>query len=183
MTELKKESDIIYEMLENLLFWSRIQQDSISINPVHFNIGELLSDTVNLYRARAELKHIDIIFSDFQDIITLADKESVSLVIRNLFSNAIKFTPGNGTVSISLNKYGDKVEFSVEDTGVGMKEEAFNKLFSDNDFYRSYGTDGEKGRGIGLILCKYFVEINNGSLKLESAPGHGSRFTVTLPIN
>lgn len=182
MGELKKESDIIYEMLENLLYWSRIQQDAISIDPVHFSFGELLSDTINLYRARAEHKKIEIICRVDEGIITFADKESISLVIRNLLSNAIKFTPKNGKVTISLNKYSDTVEFSVADTGTGVKEEVFKKLFTDNDFYRSYGTDGEKGRGIGLVLCKYFVEINNGRIRLESLSGQGSRFSVTLPI-
>jgi signal transduction histidine kinase len=182
LEELKRESDTIYEMLENLLFWSRIQQNAISIDTVHFNISELLNDTINIYKSRAGLKQIEVRYSGADNHITFADRETISLVLKNLLSNAIKFTPKNGIVSISLNKNNRNVEIRVEDTGVGINNEVLKDIFSNNDFYRSFGTDGEKGRGIGLILCKYFVEINNGSIRAESMISQGSKFFVTLPL-
>ena len=110
-----------------------------------------------------------------------ADKNMVNTVIRNLLLNAVKFTPRGGQVTITARKADDKVEISVVDNGVGIRPEKLSKLFTIDSNIASQGTAGEEGTGLGLILCKEFIEKNNGIIRVESRELHGSTFTVTLP--
>ena len=181
MAELKNESDAIYEMLENLLQWSKIQQNAISISPVSFSVNETINEAIQQYSSRALKKQLTIQFTDHSDFTAKADKESISLVIRNLLANAIKFTKRGGSIRITLTVTFDQVKISFEDNGIGIREADLRNLFTSNELFRTYGTDGEKGRGMGLYLCKYITEINNGEIIVENTSGHGSKFTLSLP--
>ena len=107
----------------------------------------------------------------------------INLVVRNLLSNAIKFTRLSGTITISLSRHIEFVEVTIADNGVGMSEDRVSKLFTNNEFHSTYGTNNEKGSGLGLVLCKDFVSRNKGTIKAESVLGQGSRFIFTVPLS
>jgi signal transduction histidine kinase len=136
---------------------------------------------VDLLGPLARQKSIDIQV-DVEEIINVfADIETINLVIRNLLSNAIKFTPCNGKIIVKACDDGEKVVVSVEDNGVGMDPGVLESLFKPDIFFTTYGTENEKGSGLGLILCKDFVEKNGGNIIVESESGKGSRFIFTVP--
>jgi signal transduction histidine kinase len=118
-----------------------------------------------------------------KNIIFAADENMIRTVIRNLISNAIKFTPKNGTVKVAARALDDQISISVSDTGIGMTEEAIEKLFKIETSFTSRGTENEKGTGLGLLLCKEFVEKHGGTIRVESEPGKGSRFQFSIPLN
>ena len=121
-----------------------------------------------------------VVFKAQNPIHIFADRDMTSLVIRNLFSNAIKFTPENGTVTIGANETGSSVEMFITDTGAGMDEATLKKVRSSN-YFSTKGTANEPGTGLGLMLCKEFLLKNNGQMHIESQPGQGSTFTVYIP--
>jgi signal transduction histidine kinase len=134
-------------------------------------------------KTQAYNKNITLKNSIDTDFTIAADANLLSAVLRNLISNSIKFTPEGGTITISLSShYGDPM-ISVQDTGVGMSPEQANKLFSLNEHTTSLGTAKEHGTGLGLILCKEFVEKHGGSIMVKSTPNNGSTFSFTLPQN
>src|SRR5206468_4140788 len=116
-----------------------------------------------------------------ENLTVYADVDSIDVVIRNLISNAIKFTPTNGIITVSAKDLGSEVQVSVADTGMGMTPEVLAKIFKSNVFYTSSGTNNEMGSGLGLVLCKDFVKNNGGKIHAESTVGKGSTFIFTLP--
>ncbi len=170
-----------FDLLENLLSWAKYQSNSIKLKPVLFDIHETIQEITDLYSTYAIMKSIRIVTEAKERMSVFADKDSVKLVIRNLLSNAIKFTPRNGIISVKACKNGDGVTVEVRDNGTGMTKEMKEKLFVADSFVSAYGTENEKGSGLGLILCKEFIEKNGGRLSVESAPGEGSRFSFNLP--
>ena len=178
---MHKSSKNAFNLLENLLEWSRIQTGRLPMNPQMVDVGEILEDNLSLLQVNIESKDISIENHLNESEEVWADENAVHTVLRNLLSNAIKFTPKGGTISIYSQGLKDKVAITVKDTGVGMDQEPLDKLFRIDHRNTTRGTDKEKGSGLGLILCKEFVERNHGSLSVESKKGAGSMFSFILP--
>ncbi len=169
-------------LLENLLEWASAQTGSISFTPESFSIADLIKDNIGLLDQQAKMKNIKIKASDlFVDIIT-ADRNMINTVIRNLLSNAIKFTHSDGIIQFKTILENDKVVVSVEDNGVGMSEDACDNLFNISTCHSTNGTNDEKGTGIGLVLCKEFIERHNGLIWVESEIDKGSVFKFSIPV-
>ena len=181
LEELKSASRSTFNLLENLLNWSRSQTNKIKITPQNFEINSLINDNVELLRANANQKGISIGVTAEENIMVYADMDSINLVIRNLLTNALKFTPTNGTIQIAATDKGTMIEVAISDTGVGIDKKIADRLFLPNSFYSTRGTNNEKGAGIGLILCKDFVEKNGGNIGVESILCQGSKFFFTIP--
>jgi len=127
-------------------------------------------------------KNIVLVNGIIEEINITADEIMLSAVIRNLISNAIKFTPKDGTINIEAKRKADHVEVSISDTGVGMEKETIEKLFEIETSFTSRGTENEKGTGLGLLLCKEFVEKHGGTIWVSSEKGKGSTFTFSIPV-
>jgi signal transduction histidine kinase len=169
-----------YNLAENLLSWSRTQTGKIKVTPVILDLGSIVDRNLEFLESQAKKKNIKI-FCCFDNTSVFADANLFDTVIRNLLSNAIKFTPENGKIEISASRKNDFVEISISDNGVGIKPDRLDKLFDVGVTQTTMGTSGEKGTGLGLILCKEFVEKNGGSIRVESEDGKGSRFYIHLP--
>jgi signal transduction histidine kinase len=179
--DLDKSLKNLYELLENLLGWARSQTGRLEFVPVSFNISEVIKENIRLLSKAALNKKIKIEMMVDESLEVFADMNSIKTVIRNLLSNAIKFTNQAGVISIYVDEWKDSVEIGIHDTGVGMSQEVMDKVFDISSKHSSLGTNKEKGTGLGLILCREFVERNNGKLSVESAIGQGSTFKFTLP--
>ena len=171
-----------YTLLGNLLDWARSQTNSIQFNPEAINIGDIVNSTLVILSGEATKKNITISNSVPDGNIVLADANMVSATVRNLVSNAIKFTRPGGAISICSVKSGGYYEFTVEDNGIGIQQRDLEKLFRIDTKVHSKGTADESGTGLGLILCKEFIEKNAGAIHVESESGKGSRFIFTLPV-
>ena len=171
----------IYTLLENLLTWSRSQTGKIDFHPETFDLNELVKQSICLYEASAEKKQIEIQFFDTKEKLTFADKHMSSSIIRNLINNAIKFSNQNSQIEIKIATKDKFVEFQIADEGIGIDKDNLSKLFRIDLKYKSVGTSGEKGTGLGLLLCKEFAEANRGKIWAESTIGKGSTFFFVLP--
>lgn len=171
-----------FSLLENLLSWARIQQNRIVINKEELYLSELIDENTNLYSPNAQNKNILISNEVSDKQLINVDKLTFSTVLANLISNAIKFSPENGKINITAHSTNKTIDVKIQDNGVGMSEEAIAKLFKVDQFHSTEGTLKEKGTGLGLILCKEFIEKNGGQIKVESEVGKGSIFTISLPI-
>lgn len=177
-----KSSDAAHSLLENLLLWARTQTGKLTMEYENIKIDEIITDCVDLLQNQAAAKEIKINVNCENNIGIFADSFSINTVIRNIVSNAVKFTNQSGTVSISAIIKDSMAKIDVTDNGVGMKEEDAAKLFRIDASLSSKGTAGETGTGLGLILCKDLVEQNHGSICVKSKPGSGSTFTILLPL-
>jgi two-component system sensor histidine kinase/response regulator len=171
----------LFALLENLLTWSRLQRGMVEYLPQALNIKDFVARNVNLLSPNAAQKQITLHNRVLQDIVVSADLYMLDAVIRNLLSNAIKFTGAGGAVEISATVAEAMVTVAVADTGMGIPEEKLGKLFRIDAKFKHRGTAGEAGTGLGLILCKEFVEKNGGSIRVESQLGKGATFFFTLP--
>lgn len=181
--DLDKSLKNLFALLQNLLEWSRSQTGNIDFKPEVFDLGMLLEENRELLNTQTQNKKINIQNLNKNKIFVSAHKHSVNTVIRNLISNAIKFTEEGGTITLNVKQNHDKVTVSVADTGVGMRADVTKKLFRIDTKHSTAGTANEKGTGLGLILCKEFVEKNGGSIWVESEEGRGSVFYFTLPYS
>lgn len=172
----------LFSLLENLLEWSRSQTGNIEFTPEPFDLSLLLEENKELLKAQAQNKKITLAYENGTPQMVSAHKNSVNTVVRNLISNAIKFTPEDGTVAMELTKLDTDVVVSVTDTGVGMPPEVIRKLFRIDSKHSTKGTANEKGTGLGLILCKEFIEKNGGRIWVKSKEGQGSAFYFSLPL-
>ena len=180
---IKSSSESAYNLLENLLQWARSQTDRIKYNPQIFELKQLVEQNLELTKASSEKKHITVESHLECDTHVYADKNMVNLVLRNLLSNAIKFTDFDGMIMIRCFKFSDDfLAVAVTDTGIGMTEDNLDKLFKIDEYFSTSGTAGEGGTGLGLIICKEFIEKNQGELNVESELGIGTTFTFTLPV-
>jgi signal transduction histidine kinase len=178
---MHKSSKNAFNLLENLLEWSRIQTGRLPMEPKMVDVSDILEDNLSLLQVNIEKKNIAVENHLNEHEEAWADENAVHTVLRNLLSNAIKFTPGEGSISIFSQRLKDKVVITVKDSGVGMDQETLDNLFRIDQRNTTRGTEKEKGTGLGLILCKEFVERNHGSLSVESKRGAGSMFSFTLP--
>lgn len=169
-----------YSLLDDILMWARIQQGRIPFNPQEVSLKDICKEILDLLLIQADKKNIAIYQNCHDDILVSADPDMLKTILRNLFSNAVKFTGHNGSVSISAVKTGKKVLISVSDSGVGIDLDNLPKLFDITEVFSTTGTDGESGTGLGLLLCKEFVEKHGGSIWVESETGKGSKFSFTI---
>ncbi|HEX2869219.1 MAG TPA: ATP-binding protein [Ignavibacteriales bacterium] len=178
---INKSAKSVFDLLENLLQWSRLQTGGMEYSPVKFNLKELTEDIFNIYEISAVRKNITLNIDSPEKVEIYADKNMIDAVIRNLVSNAIKFTQPGGKVLIRVENSQSKAVVSVSDTGVGISPENQKKLFAIGEKVTTPGTSNERGTGLGLILSKEFVDKNNGTLEVISEPGKGSEFRLSLP--
>jgi signal transduction histidine kinase len=169
------------ELLESILQWARTQTGRIEYRPRPVGLLEISRSTVDLLHPMAEHKEIEITLRVDREACAYADENMLSTVLRNILSNAIKFTPRGGTVVLSARERDECIELSLSDTGIGMRPEELEKLFRIDTHFSSKGTEDERGNGLGLAICKEFVELNRGTISVRSTPGEGSVFTVCLP--
>lgn len=182
LEEMKKSAEISHNLLQNLLQWSRSQTGRIEFNPTKILLKNLVNVNLELLQPTAANKEIQIKSEVVDDIYVQADEDMLNTIIRNLITNAIKFTPKGGTITIAAKEVGKYAEISVEDTGVGMSEATMANLFRLDTTHSTLGTNQEAGTGLGLILCKEFVEKHDGKIWVESKLGVGSKFIFYLPL-
>jgi signal transduction histidine kinase len=168
-------------LMENLLQWSKSQMKADAVRAQQLDLSILINDVIKLLRLQADAKEVHIESAVDGPVHVHADKDMINLVLRNLISNAIKFTPQNGRVAIGVNQLSYFAEVFIEDTGMGISEEALQKI-NESNFYTTKGTASESGTGLGLMLCKEFLAKNGGQMHIESTPGKGSTFSFTLPL-
>ena len=171
----------IYQFINSLLEWAQIQMGKIPVNRINFELFPSIHTIYSLLEIQAKNKNIELVNSIKKDIVVFSDFQMTETIIRNLVSNAIKFTNKGGRVEIMAEKKEDFVEISIKDTGIGLSEKAIKKLFIINENYKMPGTEDEIGTGLGLVLCKEFINKNNGDIWVESEFGKGSTFKFTLP--
>ena len=181
LKELEEMSNLTYHLIKNLLLWSRSQLNSISPTIQDFDLNEIVLQNVELQRYVSKLKGISILYTENRELKCKADKRMIDTVIRNLLSNAIKFSRHESEIVVACENSGSNVQIKIRDSGVGMSESTLKHLFVNQDMAVKTGTGGERGTGLGLILCKNFVEDNFGSLKVFSQESVGTEVLVTLP--
>ena len=179
--DLARTSDEAYILLENLLGWAKSQSNILKVIPENIHLNPLVNGVIGLLKLNFESKKIRIENKIPAQTVVYADMQMVNSIVRNLLSNALKFTPENGLISISSTLKGKDVEISVTDTGVGISEADLKRIFNPGNPLKTYGTNNESGSGLGLTLCNDFVEKNGGQIQVESEPGKGSTFTFSLP--
>ena len=171
-----------YALLENLMQWAKSQTEKIKISPRNSSMNELLSITIPIVNGSALKKNITIENNISTEDLVYADNSLTTTILRNILTNAIKFTHTNGKIIVSTQRKDFFLEVSITDTGVGIEPMNMDKLFRIDSKVTSHGTDNEEGTGLGLILCKEFVEKQGGTIWANSEVGKGSAFTFTLPL-
>lgn len=185
ISSIKSSSEGAFELLMNLLDWSRLQVGKFTFEPEFTDLKSLIRLNFSLLQTAAEKKCIKLVNTGMCDKMIWADPNMIKTVIRNLITNAIKFTPDNGTITVSCQKYPEHpgmMLLAIQDNGVGITESQLKNLFVLSHSESKRGTDGETGTGLGLVLCKEFIEKNKGQIWVESTPGTGSTFYVALPV-
>ncbi|HUX58987.1 MAG TPA: two-component regulator propeller domain-containing protein [Bacteroidales bacterium] len=172
-----------YRLLENLLEWANSQRGKTLFNPVQINLRVLYDEEFRILNDMAIRKNIELKCTFPDTLIIIADKNMIKTILRNLITNAIKFTHKNGKVEVKAFIENDQVEVSVSDSGIGMKEETMAKLFRIDANLTTRGTENENGTGLGLFLCKEFIEKHGGKIWVESESGKGSIFKFNLPLD
>lgn len=169
-------------MLENLLDWARNQTGEMLFQPKFYPLHPVMDRALSVLYMSASVKNISLKYhSSHENLCILADLNMFEIVLRNLVSNAIKFTNPGGKIDIHATFGGDEIEISVEDNGIGMRQEMLDNMFSIDAKISRNGTSLEKGSGLGLILCRELIEKNGGKISVKSVPGQGSRFMFSLP--
>jgi PAS domain S-box-containing protein len=172
----------IYNLLENLLEWSRLMRNQVNYSPEKFNLKNKIKACTGILSENSGKKRIEIEISIPDDIEVIADKHMFDSIIRNLVSNAIKFTPLGGKVTIRINHESNQsIKISISDTGIGIPTELKSKLFILNEMTSRAGTEGESSSGLGLVLCKEFIVKHGGKIWVESEVDKGSTFSFTIP--
>lgn len=182
VVSLKNSATNLYRLLENLLEWSRIQRGLTHIIPESLKVLRKIDESVQSVIESANNKKIKIDYDIPEELSVYADGNMLGGIIRNLVSNAVKFTPKGGNIKISAESVLDKqVEISIKDSGIGLDKDMIDNLFRHDVNTNRKGTEGESSTGLGLIICKDFIERQGGKLKVESEKGSGSRFYFSLP--
>lgn len=174
--------DSTYDLLENLLAWARFNKEDLQPNIERVNMLDIAQKSIKHTKHLAEGKQIEII-NQVEDAVIHADKNMLLIVIRNLISNAIKFSHQESQVIIRSATINSITEIEVVDQGIGITEDVLQSIFDQSKTYHSKGTNGERGSGLGLLLCQSFIEKHNGKIWAKSNPGKGSSFFITLPLN
>jgi len=172
----------LLDLLENLLTWSSSQRGRIKYDPVRFNLSSMIQENINLHKLLAEKKGIMLLSPDQGELYAYGDRDMINSVIRNLMTNAVKFTDRDKKVEVKVYSKEKELEINVIDEGIGIEQENMKRLFRIDEKFKSTGTAGEKGTGLGLIICREFVEKNGGEITVQSKPGEGTTFSFTLPM-
>ena len=179
---MRNSATSLFYLLENLLQWSRNQQGLIFVTPEKIQLLQVTDESIAIMTEPAKIKEIIIDVRIPGEMMVRADEMLLQTVIRNLVSNAVKFTPKGGKITIfAEEKASEMVVISFRDTGIGMKTEVLQRLFEFNNKASRQGTEGEPSTGLGLLLCKEFIEKLGGTLRAESEDGKGSTFSISLP--
>jgi signal transduction histidine kinase len=179
--EMKKSSEVSHNLLQNLLQWSRSQTGRIDYKPKSISLAQITSENLEIVELSAERKNITLSNSVPPDLKVSADEDMLNTILRNLITNAIKFTTKGGRIHVYAVEKNGFVETTVEDTGVGMDNETMDRIFRLDISHTKKGTDDESGTGLGLVLCKEFVKKHGGNIRIESEVGKGSKFIFSLP--
>lgn len=171
-----------FRLLENLLDWARIQQSQMTFRPIPVILKEVVAEVMVLMIEKANSKKIELLNLIPDQIIVSADQDMLKTILRNMISNALKFTFARGKIEIQAISRQIEIEITVRDTGTGIKKEDLNNLFKVGSNFSQRGTENEQGTGLGLMLCKEFVEKHGGRIWVESEVGKGSDFKFTLPV-
>jgi ligand-binding sensor domain-containing protein/signal transduction histidine kinase len=170
-----------FDLLQNLLIWARSQTGVLDFEPVSFDLSERILENIELVKIQAKKKNIEILYPESPPVMVTGDTRMIDTVLRNLLTNAIKFTQQSGRVTVSVQPREEFYEIMVTDTGIGISREDIPRIFLLDNKYSRKGTEKERGSGLGLILCHEFVEKHNGAIRVDSEPGRGSSFIFTLP--
>jgi len=181
LTNLYDLSKDYLKLLDNLLQWARMQTGRLKAEPEKFPVDTVIREVVNFFQVYARDKLITLEIKDPVDAMVFADKNMLKTVLRNLISNAIKYTAPDGLVTVEVAQRDITVEIIIRDNGVGIEPSMLEQIFRLDKAHTTRGTANEIGSGLGLILCKEFVEKNGGTLQVESERGKGSTFRFTLP--
>ena len=179
---IKTSSKSAFSLLENLMQWAKSQTGEISFNPTEISIQNAIDSNITLVSGNAFKKNISIEKQLAENETIYADSSLVDTILRNLLTNAIKFTYPNGQIIVSTKPQGDFLAISISDSGVGIDSQNLEKIFRIDSKFSKIGTDNEKGSGLGLVLCKEFVEKLGGQIWVTSELGQGTTFTFTLPL-
>ena len=173
----------IQNLLENLLIWARAQMKAVKYEPESLKVKVLVDDCVKEMKVNLDHKKVECLVSVHPKCLVYADKAMIHTVLRNLIINAIKFSFPGGKIRVSSEMEAKSCSISVSDEGIGIQPEIQEKLFKSNEVVSTPGTTGESGSGLGLVICKEFLELNNGEIRVESEPGNGSSFIIDLPVS
>ena len=179
--KLKGDVDHIWFTLNNLLSWSQSQMKGATTNAREINLNNLAAENINFLLDIAKNKEINLYNKIPKNTIAWADENQINVVFRNLLSNALKFTPEKGIISLKIEESSQFWKISIKDSGIGMNLDTVNKIFKDDSNITTYGTNNEKGTGLGLSLCKEMIEKNSGEIWVESTLKVGSTFYFTVP--
>lgn len=168
--------------LDNVLVWSSTQMNTAKINATNFSLIETMSEVEQFLKYLALQKEIKINYSIPASLIAYADPNHIFIITRNLVGNAVKFTPKEGVINISATVIGENIQVTVQDNGVGMEEEFINRLMNRQEHLTTYGTNREKGTGLGVNLILDLLQLNYGKLIIQSIPNKGSTFMYTIPV-
>lgn len=178
---IQHSSNLAMELIINLLEWSRLQAGRMRFNPDHMNLTSQIKSVTQLLNNSAQHKDIAIFVDAPEKMTVFADEAMMGTILRNMVSNAIKFTHPGGEIVVSVKPEKDQLIVMVADNGVGIKKEGLKKIFTIEENYSTAGTQNEKGTGLGLVMCKDFIEKHGGVIWVESEPGKGSKFYFTIP--
>jgi two-component system sensor histidine kinase/response regulator len=181
-SNINKSAKITNHLLEDILMWARSQQGSIPFKPKNLSLSATCRNILEILNPSAYAKNITIHDSSAAHINVYADADMLKTILLNLVSNSIKFSNSGGKITINAEKNSESVTISVSDNGVGIPSNDLSKLFNLSEVLTTKGTAGETGTGLGLLLCKEFVEKHGGRIWVESEVGKGSDFKFTLPI-
>ena len=181
LNSLQESSQAAVTLLDNLLYWGRSQADELIVSPGKFDVEKLIRNVKSLFLHMATQKEIRFLTEVTPRLSAYADKALVNIVVRNLVSNSIKFTPRKGSINIKAHQEGKVIRLSVIDTGIGINPDILEQFLTHGHLGTSSGTESEIGTGFGLQLVKDLVEKNGGNLHIESKPNEGSIFTFTIP--
>lgn len=182
VNHLNKSANNLYRLLTNLLEWSKMQRGLTAFNPEILNVTKIMRETLDVYLDIVDQKGIKINSSIPNNLIAFCDKQMLETILRNLMSNAIKFTSKGGSIEVTGRNIKTKLEITIRDTGIGMSEDILKNIFRIDNLKSRKGTENEPSTGLGLLLCKEFVKKNNGEIFAQSEEGKGSMFKVILEI-
>lgn len=176
-----KTSEEVFSLLDNLLKWTKSQLGKLTVIPQKLDISGLADGVVEVMNSVAEVKHIKLIRTDHESFFVYVDIEMIKSILRNLISNAVKFSNPDSEIKVGIKAEDGKVIVSVTDSGKGIKKEDQHNLLKDSTHFTTYGTNSEEGSGLGLLLCRDFARKNGGELWFESEENLGSVFSFSLP--
>jgi signal transduction histidine kinase/ligand-binding sensor domain-containing protein len=181
LPNLRERVGYVASLTDNLLHWAKDQMGGINFNPVAFDVVDIVQENINLVEVPASNKNISLLNCLTQPLVVFGDKDMIRLVLRNLISNAVKFTLPYGVIEINAQTQNRYAIISIKDTGKGLSSADIDKILG-KEYFTTNGTSGEKGSGLGLMLCRDFLERNNGALMIESVPDEGSVFSFRIPV-